>query len=381
MAEERLHDILRPGTRNAKLDVAAETNRLLKSSKLPDLARTTRQVCIGIGASSNKQLLADLARLLVEELMASGVPDNSITILRTAHSPNQEMSGLPGRIVAHDAQTSPTATPEGLHSEFPLALNAALISADLKIVLGELKPHHFFGFSGLPDIIFPGLASADSLRGHLSNRKGKSASDLYAERVRIANSIPNLLALGYAVDADLSPAQISFGTISDCLDALKGVTQEIASKSIRKPADIVVMSAGGAPLDESLTQAIDTFPAAVAASRRDGALIVAAECGLGHGGGEFYEWCAEHKEPRYLETRLRHTFTYEGFKAAYLQRTLETRKIYLVSTIADYYVERIFQMRSARTVNAALQTTQRSLGSDSTVTVIPDASRVIPRLE
>jgi nickel-dependent lactate racemase len=378
--EERLRDILRPATRDANLDIAAEANRLLKSSNLPDLASKAREVCIGIGVSSNKQLLAELTRLLLEELVASGVPDSSITLLRTADSPDKELSNLAAKTVAHDAQQSPFTTPEGLHVEFPLALNSAFLGADLKIVLGELKPHNFFGFSGITDIVFPGLTSFDSLVSHLSNRKGKSAPDLYAERVNIAHSIPNLLALSYVLDADLSPAQIAFGTISDCIDTLRGVTKEMCSKSVSKVADIVVMSAGGAPLDASLSRAVETFPAGVAACKRDGALIIAAECASGHGGGEFYDWCAEHKETRYLEMRLRHSFTYEGFKAAYLQRVLETQRIYLVSTIGDYYVERIFGMRSGRTANSAVQTAQRSLGSDSTVTVIPDASRIIPKL-
>jgi len=379
--EERLQDILRPRTRNSKLDVTAEVTRLLKSSNLSDLARKAGQVCIGIGTSSNQHLLNELTKQLVQELTSNGVPDSSITLLYTYDASNNEMSGgLSGIRVAHNVQTSPTTALDGLNAEFSVALNSAFLGADLKLALGELRPHHFFGLAGLTNIVFPGLASADSRRGHLLNRKGKAASDLYEERINIANAIPNLLALSYAVDADLSPAQIVFGTIPECVAALRGITEEISSTNIRKPADIVVMSSGGAPLDESLARAVETFPAAVAACKRDGALIVAAECTSGHGGGEFYDWCAEHKEPRYLETRLRHSYTYEGFKAAYLQRTLQNHRIYLVSTLADYYTERIFGMRSARTVNSALQTAQRALGSDSAITVIPDASRVVPKL-
>jgi len=328
--EERLQGILLPGTRNTELDISVEVNRALKSSNLTDLAKKAGQVCIAFGISSNKQLLADVAKLLIDEVIANGVSPNSITLLRTVDSPDQEIVGLPGMIVAHDPNTSPATSPGGLQTQFPVALNSTFVDADLKIVLGELKPHHFFGLSGLPDIVLPGLASADTVRMHFSDRKGKSPLDLYAERVKVANSIPNLLSLSYVSDANLSPARIAFGTVSDCLDALSGVVQEVYSRSIRKAADIVVMGAGGAPLDMSLNRAIESLPAALAASKRDGALIVAAECTSGHGGGEFYDWCVAHKEPRYLEMRLRHAFNYEGFKAAFLQRTLQTRRIYLV---------------------------------------------------
>jgi len=151
------------------------------------------------------------------------------------------------------------------------------------------------------------------------------------------------------------------------------------TRDIPKLADIVVMSAGGTPDDESLLQAIETFPTGIGALKRNGALIIAAECGKGHGDTEFYEWTVERKQPHHLEARLRHNFNYDGFKAVYLSRALDSHRIYLVSTIPDYYVENVFGMRASRTVNAALQTAQRALGAESKISVIPDASRLIPK--
>ena len=99
----------------------------------------------------------------------------------------------------------------------------------------------------------------------------------------------------------------------------------------------------------------------------------------GHGDTEFYDWSAEKKQPHHLEARLRHNFNYNGYKAAFLRRLLDSHRVYLVSTMPDHYVENVFGMRASRTVNAALQTAQRTLGSESTISVIPDASRVILR--
>ena len=155
--------------------------------------------------------------------------------------------------------------------------------------------------------------------------------------------------------------------------------RRLLSRNVTKTADIVVMGVGGAPQDESLVQAVETFPVGVTALKRNGVLIIASECGKGHGDTEFYDWCAEKKEPHHLEARLRHHFNYNGYKAAFLRRLLDSHRVYLVSTIPDHYVENVFGMRAARTVNAALQTAQRTLGSDSSISVIPDASRVILR--
>lgn len=205
--DERLQDILRPGTRSPKLDIINETKRLFKSSNLSDLAKKSGQVCIVVGANASSQLATELTKVVVEELTSSGLPDSSITVLGTSDSQKNELNGVPGKEIIHDAQTSLTTTLDGMAAEFPIALNSAFLRADLKIAVAELKPHHFFGLCGLPDVILPGLASADSRHGHLRNRKEKTASDLYEERIDVANSIPNLLALAYAVDADRSPAR------------------------------------------------------------------------------------------------------------------------------------------------------------------------------
>ena len=201
--------------------------------------------------------------------------------------------------------------------------------------------------------------------------------DLHRERAQITELFGDAFALGTLLDADKAPLRFAFGTIQEALTTLQEAMTDLISKTVLKTADIVVISAGGSPQDESLLQAIEIFPTGITALKKNGVLIVAAECGKGHGDTEFYEWTAERKEPHHLEARLRHHYNYNGFKAVYLSRTLNAHRIYLSSTIPDYYVENIFGMKAAVTVNAALQTAQRTIGSDATVSVIPDASRIL----
>jgi nickel-dependent lactate racemase len=280
-------------------------------------------------------------------------------------------------ILSHDPLSSSVVSLEQSRYSFLASLNSIFASADLRIALGELKPHHMLGYSGLSDVVFPGLASLDSEQSHLTNRKNFMVTDLYTERVGMASSFENLFALGFALNPDLSPAHIALATFQECLEDLKKGVQVACKRRIGRSADIVVMSAGGKPLDESLAHAVETLPAALPALKRDGVLIVAAECSSGYGNAEFYQWCAEGKEPRYLEMRLRRNFSYEGYKATFLLRLQEKHRVYFVSTIPDHYVENTFHMRPAGTVNAALQSAQRSIGSNSTISVIPNAGRTI----
>ena len=376
--EERLVDIFTPKKSESHPNPAEETTRLLKTNAgLLDAAKGAQRACVVLGPSSNTQLVSTLAGTLVEGLNAEGMSPNSITILRMKDSPEIDQTCFSDvKIEVHDPVASTTVPMKDSKHDFSITLNSTFTEADLRILLGELKPHHFLGYSGLCDIVFPGLASQESARSQLSSRKQAELSDLYTERVDVANSFENLFAVGFILDAELSPVKIALGDLHDCLRDLAKATQDICLKKVDRTADVLVMSAGGKPWDESLVAAADTLPAATPALKRDGVLILAAECPFGHGNTEFYEWCAEHKEPRYLEARLKHNFSYQGFKAAFLLRILESHRIYLVSTIPDHYVQNVFGMRAAPTVNSALQTAQRSLGSDSTISVIPNATRV-----
>jgi nickel-dependent lactate racemase len=377
--EERLVQILKPQKMENIADPVSELKGQIESDQ-PFLEgiKTAGRICVILGPSSNPQITSNLAKTLIESILSHGSAPSSVTLLRTPNAPTSELE-LPVDVksIVHDPSSSPTLVAQDTKCDFPVALDSVFSEADFRIVLGELKPHHLMGFSGLSDAVFPGLASRDSAQGQLTSRKDVGIGNLYGERTEIAGSLKNSYALGFVLDADLNPARISFWKFQVCLKELEETVQLVCTSKIERPADVVVLGAGGKPVDESLLMAVETFPAALPALKKDGVVIFAAECPLGHGDTEFYRWSAEHKEPRYLEARLRHSFNFQGYKAALLSRLLETHRIYLISTIPDYYVENIFAMHAAPTVNTALHTVQRTLGSDSTISVIPDASKII----
>jgi len=380
--EERLVEILKPESKSSVSDPVAEVKRLVESNpELLDRAKGAERICLALGRSANAPLTSSVARTLIGGLITAGVQPSSIDLLRTEDAPEIDQILLGDiNVTSHDPSSSALAPVKDSKLEFPIALNPIFTQADLRIILGELRPHHFLGYSGLSDVVFPGLASRDSALNQLSDRKEVVVSDLRRERIEIADSFSNLFGLGFVLGPNLSPVKFALGSVQDCLKDLEKAVLEVYSKKVDRPADIVVMSAGGKPWDKSLLTAIEALPAGLPALKRSGALILAAECPSGHGDTEFYQWCAEHKEARYLEARLRHHFNYAGLKAAFLLRTLESHRIYLVSTIPDHYVDNVFGMRPAATVNSALQAVQHSLGSGSTISVIPDASSVLPIL-
>ncbi len=377
--EQRLIEIFKVREPTGISDPLAETRKLIDTNeRFQTQLREAKRICVSLGPCGNRRLAVDLLKTLHENL--AQYAHAPTTILYTKGATELDPTLFPEiRIETHQPNTSSTTPVGNFNGDFSPELNSEFLSADLRIIVGELKPHPFLQYSGLCDIVFPGLASAKSVQSHLTRGAGFSMSDLHKERLQITSSAGDVFALGLILGSEGSPLQLAFGSLPDSVVTLENAIQTACCRDVAKPADIVVISAGGAPQDETLLQAIETFPVGISALKRNGALIVAAECGKGHGDAEFYEWSAEKKEPRHLEARLRHHLNYNGFKAAYLRRTLDTHRIYLSSTIPDHYVEYIFGMKAAVTVNAALQSAQRTIGSDATVSVIPDASRILLR--
>ena len=376
--EERLVDIFKINSDFPLPDPTAEATRLLTSNEtFLRKASQAARICVVLGSCGNGQMSVNLTRGV---LNAINNPQASTSILCTRESPELDSSTTEGAKMLRHSPKSETkdisVTKYGLTPQ----VNSEFVRADVRILVGELRPHQFLKYAGLCDLVFPLLGSQSSVISHLSDRQGLSLDDLHAERMEIIKSFENTFLLGLALDADSRPTAIIFDEIDNCMRTLEPIIDERCTRKIGKRSDIVVMSAGGAPFDTTLDLAVEVLPAGLNILKKDGVLIIAAECQGGHGGGQFYEWSAEHKEPRYLEARLRRKFSYEGFKASYLGRTLQTHRVYLVSTIPDHYVESIFDIRPSQTVNAALQTAQRAHGADSMISVIPNASHVTPKL-
>ena len=109
---------------------------------------------------------------MLEALDAAGVRDDDITILigTGLHRPSRddERERILGpeilaryRVVDHDARDASThrhllTTPRGID----VALNAAYVDADVRIVTGFVEPHLFAGYSGGGKAVLPAIAGA-----------------------------------------------------------------------------------------------------------------------------------------------------------------------------------------------------------------------------
>ena len=169
-----------------------------------------------------------------------------------------------------------------LPSGSPCEVNKLAVEADLLVAEGFIEPHFFAGFSGGRKSVLPGVAGRSTVLGNhcsefidnVNSRTGILENNpihkdmLWAAKaaklVYIVNVVLNAeKEVIYAVAGDLEAAHKK-GT--DFLLSLCGAEA--------KPADIVISTNGGYPLDQNVYQAVKGMTAAEAAVKEGGVIIM-----------------------------------------------------------------------------------------------------------
>ena len=147
------------------------------------------------------------------------------------------------------------------------------------------------------------------------------------------------------------------------------------------PADIVITTNGGYPLDQNIYQAVKGMTAAEASVRPGGVIIMLAKSADGHGGEAFCrELTASGDMDRLMAgilIRGRTQTLPDQWQAQIMIRVLQRANIIYISDAPDELV-RSLHMLPAKDLQQALQQAQQLLDIPApTVTVIPDGVGVI----
>ena len=157
---------------------------------------------------------------------------------------------------------------------------------------------------------------------------------------------------------------------------LKGLCQ-----SSRVPADIVITTNNGYPLDQNIYQAVKGMTAAEATLPEGGVIIMVAGCRDGHGGQGFYDNVANVKDPKEFLEQAIHTprleTVPEQWTSQILARILVHHKVILVSDLVDPKLVSGLHMELASTIDEALEKAFALKGRNAKVVVIPDGLGVV----
>ena len=267
-----------------------------------------------------------------------------------------------------------------------LELDSDLASCEVKINVGLVMPHFASGFTGGPEAILPGSSSIHSITKNRSLlTKGFPASSAPDNQV-LADSLEAVKLAGPFYSLCFLPDGTG-GINSAIAGELESVFREAASRyrqihspKIERKLDIVIVSAGSL-LGGDLYHAIRVVSNVLGAVKREGTIILVAECPRGIGDSNFLDYARRFPERKELSTELRHRFRLGGHVNLFLQEALERSRVQLVSILPELFARDTFGLKPSQTATEAVQKAIRIEGKESKILIVPRGDFTIPVME
>jgi len=345
-------------------------------------------VAIAVDVYSSPQAVVQALSLLSKMLVELIVPKDRITILlgsgefekenrilRDAINDTPELKEI--QIIDHTRNTTNLVELGETIKGTPVEVNRRYHEAKLKIAIGETRIDYLTGYAGAHSSIIPGLASPKTINEYKRTYFDTEVTPGTIELNPIKEDVLEAVAKT-GIDFALNLVTNKEGRI---IAAHGGGYEESWGKAINsladKPeittegnADIVIVSAGGAPYDQSLYQSLWALRNASKTVKRNGAIVLLAQC-LNGLGAEAFTQLARVDDVSELKRR----YMIGAEVLAVLKETQKTNRVILVSALPGYLVDAL-GLDSARTANEAYQRAIQSRRGRKTI-VIPHGSQSI----
>ena len=373
------------------------------SPKLSELAKGKKN-CVIISSDHTRPVPSHIImpQLLAE--LRKGNPDIDITILIATGmhraTTKEELIAKYGREIAehekfviHVSRNDEDMVSVGtLPSGGDCRINKVAANADLLISEGFIEPHFFAGMSGGRKSVLPGIASKVTvLANHCSEfinspnaRTGiLQGNPIHEDMLYAAKAAKLAFICNVVIDADKKVIAAFAGDREKAHYA--GADFEMKLAGVKPvPADIVITTNGGYPLDQNIYQSVKGMTAAEATCKEGGVIIDVSSCSDGHGGEDFYNNLKNaesiQKAMDEILARGRNETVFDQWEAQILMRMLLKFTIIMVTEAPQQMIEDM-HMKYAASIDDALAMTKDVLAkkgiTDPKITVIPDGVSVI----
>jgi nickel-dependent lactate racemase len=356
--------------RSAAIAVSDKTRPVPHRYLLPPLLRRLE----GLGLSPEAILL-----LIATGTHAPMPPDEYGLVL-----PEEVLARYP--VVSHDADDRAALEHLGTTSRStPVWANRRYLQADLRIVVGNIEPHQFQGFSGGVKSAAIGLAGRDTV-----NCNHAMLSDPLAQLGRYDDNpmrqdveeIGRKIGVHFALNAVLNDRKEIINVLAGepvaVMRAGIPLSRQVSQVTVSAPFDLVIASPGGHPKDINLYQSQKALRHASQVAREGGVVILVAACPEGVGSEGYEAWMADVHSHDEVFTR----FEREGFqvgphKALLISQDSVHRRVYLVSEMSPDLVRGML-LTPADDLEAALAAGLAELPEGGRVGIVPRASSTIP---
>jgi nickel-dependent lactate racemase len=405
--DRNLAQVLAPDATSPLTNPEDAVRELLKrpigSLPLAELARGVASACIVVCDITRPVPNTTLLPPVLQTLEEQGLRRDAITILvgTGLHRPStqEELQLILGdltkggyRIIHHRARVQEEQSYLGeTRRKTRVFIDKAYCDAGLKITVGFIEPHLMAGFSGGCKMTAIGCAGDETIKRLHSPfflddarcREGSFENNpLHHELLEISK----MAGHDFCVDVSLDAARRITGVFAGGPGAAHAAGVEAVRRFVRstlkEPADIVITTSAGFPLDLTYYQSIKGMTAALPIVKKGGMLILAAECAEGLGSPSFAAMAGRFSTAEEFEDWIhRNPVEIDQWQLQECAKAARHAEIVLVSRgIRRDEQEKLF-VRSSRSVEEAVAWGLTQYGSDASIAVIPRGPYTLVELD
>jgi len=371
----------------------------ISSKPLEFIARGKKDACIVISDITRPVPNKIILPPILDVLANIGVKA-TILIATGIHRPNagKELDEMLGHdiankypIVNHVSRDIKTHKYLGLTSQkVPIYVDKTYLDADLKILTGLIEPHLMAGYSGGRKSICPGICSVETMKvmhgPHILENENASTGILEGNPFHEgALEIAHIAGVDFILNVVLNEEREIVGVFAgDIVKAHEeGVkcADQIAKVQVNEPADIVLVSNAGYPLDTTFYQAIKGMVTAMAVVKNGGSIILVSECSEGLGGPEFTELVMGTKDLDSFMEKLYdpNYFVIDQWMLEEMAKVVKKAKVYCYCPkIEDNILSRL-SIKPVSSPENGLKSALEEHGADAKILVIPEGPYVLAK--
>lgn len=376
----------------------------IDSPRLRDLAKGKPDCVIIISDHTRPVPSRDILPPMIGELR-EGNPDIQITLLVAtgfhrgttveelrAKLGDELYEEFKDHIVVHNAHDPGSNVKVGVLPSGPdCILDKVAVNASLLVAEGFIEPHFFAGFSGGRKSVLPGIADAVTVMGnhcskfidHPCSRTGiLDGNPMHEDMLAAAR----MAKLAYIVNVVIDENKKTVAAFAGNFESAHRRGCDFVSRYVcvkPAPADIVITTNGGYPLDQNAYQSPKGMTAAEATVKEGGVIIMLASCVDGNGGDYFYHIIADEPD---IET------AYQKFLATPQEKTAPDQwcsqifariaRKYTVIFVAEPEQREMIEglkVTYAPTLEEAYRLARSIKGENASLTCIPNGISVVVR--
>ena len=396
--ENCLLDVLLPNPVTKELTGETEVRRALTqpvgSPPLRELVRPGEKIAIVTSDITRPVPTWRIMPAVLDELYAAGCRAEDLLLVFALgshrHHTEEEKQHLAGERAWAEIRCIDSDGSDCVHlgvtaNGTPVDIFRPVAEADKVICIGNIEYHYFAGYSGGAKAIMPGVSTREAIQANHSKMirqeacAGRLKGNPVREDIEEAGSILGIdFIVNVVLDEHKEIIRAFAGDVTKAHRAGCAFLDTLYTKPIRRRADIVLVSQGGAPKDLNLYQTQKALDNAKHAVRDGGIIILVGSCREGLGEKTFEEWLTSAPDPHSLIDRIEREFKLGGHKAAAIAMVQERAEIYLVSEMEPAFVRSLF-MKPFASAEVAYKAAREKLGENASVILMPYGGSTLPK--